>query len=101
MRLIQGIPLVWLAVGFGGQLCFSARFLFQWLISERRRKSVIPEAFWWFSVLGGLLLLAYALHRRDPVFTVGQLTGLLVYTRNLALIHRRRSATSRAHHSAK
>jgi lipid-A-disaccharide synthase-like uncharacterized protein len=75
----------WLAVGFGAQGLFSARFLLQWIHSERRRRSAIPKAFWHFSLVGGGLLLAYAVHKRDPVFIVGQATGILVYFRNLML----------------
>jgi lipid-A-disaccharide synthase-like uncharacterized protein len=78
----------WLWVGLAGQSLFFSRFLVQWLASERHRESVIPVAFWYFSLVGGLILLAYAIHQQDPVFTVGQLTGLVVYTRNLWLIHR-------------
>jgi lipid-A-disaccharide synthase-like uncharacterized protein len=77
---------LWLAVGFAGQALFSARFLVQWLASERRGRSVVPLAFWYFSVAGGVTLLAYALYRRDPVFIVGQLGGLAIYLRNLQLI---------------
>ena len=78
----------WLAIGFLGQACFSARFLVQWIASERRRKSVVPIYFWYFSVVGGVILLAYALHRMDPVFALGQAAGLIVYLRNLYLIGR-------------
>lgn len=77
----------WLGVGFLGQALFSARFLVQWLASERRRESVVPRAFWWFSIGGGCALFAYALWRQDPVFILGQGFGLLVYVRNLMLIH--------------
>ena len=80
----------WLAVGFLGQALFSARFLVQWLTSEKLRKSVIPTAFWYFSVAGGMTLLAYALHRRDPVFVVGQGAGLVIYFRNLQFLRRDR-----------
>ena len=80
----------WLAVGLLGQACFSARFLVQWIASERRRESVVPVYFWYFSVAGGLIMLAYAIYRVDPVFIVGQATGLVVYLRNLYLIARRR-----------
>ncbi|HEY0590837.1 MAG TPA: lipid-A-disaccharide synthase N-terminal domain-containing protein [Thermoanaerobaculia bacterium] len=76
----------WIAFGFLGQAAFSARFLVQWLWSEKRRESFIPIYFWYFSLLGGLILTIYAVHRRDPVFTVGQAFGLLVYIRNLMLI---------------
>ncbi len=81
---------LWLAVGFLGQALFSARFIVQWLVSEKRRKSVTPIAFWYFSLAGGVILLTYAIHRRDTVFIVGQATGLLVYVRNLMLILRPR-----------
>jgi lipid-A-disaccharide synthase-like uncharacterized protein len=77
---------LWLAIGFIGQGLFSARFLVQWLKSERVKRSVIPLAFWYFSVAGGATLLAYAIHRGDPVFIVGQAAGLFIYLRNLHLI---------------
>jgi lipid-A-disaccharide synthase-like uncharacterized protein len=75
----------WLAVGFGAQGLFSTRFLLQWIHSERLRRSAIPKAFWYISLVGGTLLLAYAVHKRDPVFIVGQASGILVYVRNLML----------------
>jgi lipid-A-disaccharide synthase-like uncharacterized protein len=80
---------VWLGIGLLGQALFSARFLVQWIATERRRRSVIPREFWYFSAGGGLTLLAYAIYRLDPVFIIGQAAGLLVYTRNLYFIHRR------------
>jgi len=86
------IPAAWLAVGFVGQALFSLRFIVQWIVSERERRSIIPIAFWYFSLAGGLTLLAYAIHRRDPVFIVGQAAGLIVYLRNLALVRRERRA---------
>ena len=79
---------LWLVVGFLGQGLFSARFIVQWLTSEKRGRSVTPIAFWYFSVAGGVILLAYAIHRHDKVFIVGQAAGLLVYVRNLMLILR-------------
>lgn len=82
----------WLAIGFLGQLLFSSRFLVQWFRSEQARKSLIPLEFWYFSIAGGATLLIYALHRGDPVFVVGQLSGLFIYSRNLALISRERRA---------
>jgi lipid-A-disaccharide synthase-like uncharacterized protein len=81
---------IWLAVGFLGQGLFSARFIVQWLKSEKLKKSVVPLAFWYFSLGGGLVLLAYAIHRTDPVFIVGQAAGVFIYLRNLHLIHRER-----------
>jgi lipid-A-disaccharide synthase-like uncharacterized protein len=83
---------IWLAIGFAGQALFSARFVVQWLVSERQGKSVIPLAFWLFSLAGGVALLAYAIHRMDPVIIAGQAGGLVVYARNLWLIHRERRA---------
>jgi lipid-A-disaccharide synthase-like uncharacterized protein len=79
---------LWLVLGFAGQIAFSGRFVVQWLASEREGRSVVPVAFWVLSVVGSLLLLAYAVHRRDPVFVVGQTTGVLIYLRNLHLIRR-------------
>jgi lipid-A-disaccharide synthase-like uncharacterized protein len=76
----------WIAIGFVGQACFSARFVLQWLASERARRSLIPRTFWYFSLLGGAVLLSYAIHKRDPVFIVGQSAGLFVYLRNLYLM---------------
>lgn len=81
-------PKFWLAIGFLGQVFFSLRFLVQWMASERRKKSTVPVAFWYCSLAGGSLLLAYAIHRLDPVFIVGQAGGLLIYIRNLVLIRR-------------
>ena len=77
---------MWLAVGFLGQGLFSLRFIVQWIHSERVRKSVIPVAFWYFSLAGGATLLAYAIYREDPVFIVGQGMGLIIYMRNLYFI---------------
>jgi lipid-A-disaccharide synthase-like uncharacterized protein len=79
---------VWLGVGLLGQAFFSARFLVQWIASERRQQSVVPVHFWYFSVGGGLTLLAYAIYRLDPVFILGQSAGLLVYARNLYFLRR-------------
>lgn len=79
---------LWLVIGFGGQALFSMRFIVQWLKSERVKKSVIPLAFWYFSLGGGVLLTAYAIHRGDPVFIVGQSLGLFIYLRNLWLIYK-------------
>lgn len=77
---------IWLLIGFLGQACFFARFFVQWLASERRKKSVFPVAFWHFSIIGGVILLFYALYRQDPVFILGQAIGLFIYFRNLYFI---------------
>ncbi len=86
----------WVIFGFMGQLSFSLRFLIQWIASERRKESVIPIAFWYFSLGGGLILLIYAIYRQDPVFILGQATGSMIYVRNLMLIYRKRRATAAA-----
>ncbi len=77
---------MWLVIGFCAQAMFSARFLVQWIATERAKKSVVPMAFWYLSVSGGALLLLYAIHRSDPVFIVGQAAGLFVYLRNIYII---------------
>ena len=84
--------MLWIAIGFLGQALFSARFIIQWLASEKARRSVVPKAFWYFSLAGSAVLLAYAIHRVDPVFILGQAAGFAIYLRNLWLIeieHRR------------
>ena len=85
---------LWLATGFGAQACFSARFLLQWLLSERARRSLMPIHFWYFSVAGAALLLAYAVHQRDPVISTGQLIGLGIYLRNLQFIRREQTGAN-------
>lgn len=84
----------WVVLGFVAQGLFTARFLVQWIASERARASVIPVSFWFFSVGGGALLLVYALYRKDPVFIAGQALGLFVYLRNLyfIVVHGRQTA---------
>jgi lipid-A-disaccharide synthase-like uncharacterized protein len=78
--------ITWLAIGFLAQLMFSMRFILQWLASERARRSIVPEAFWYFSFVGGAMLFAYAIYRMDPVFILGQGAGLLIYARNIHFI---------------
>lgn len=80
----------WVMVGLGGQLAFTARFLVQWIASERAGRSTVPVAFWYFSIIGGAVLLSYAIYRGDPVFILGQSMGLAIYSRNLFLIRRER-----------
>ena len=82
----------WVALGMAAQLLFTARFLVQWIASERAGRSVIPMAFWVFSIFGGLLLLVYALYRKDAVFIAGQAFGVFVYRRNLYFVMRERKA---------
>lgn len=76
----------WLILGFSGQGIFASRFIVQWIASEKAHKSVIPVIFWHLSLIGSVLLLAYAIHKRDSVFILGQASGFIVYTRNLYLI---------------
>ncbi len=78
----------WIAIGFLGQGLFFGRWVIQWVVSERSAESRVPIAFWYMSLIGGLITLAYAIYRRDPVFIAGQSVGALVYLRNLMLIYR-------------
>lgn len=85
---------IWLSVGFAGQACFFMRFFIQWISSERQKRSVIPIAFWYLSIAGGIILLTYAIYRRDPVFILGQSTGVIIYLRNLYFIRKEREKIS-------
>jgi lipid-A-disaccharide synthase-like uncharacterized protein len=87
---------VWLAIGLLGQGLFFGRFFVQWLASERKGASVVPVAFWYFSMGGGVILLLYAIHRHDLVIIVGQLGGLFIYARNIYFIHRKPRALAQA-----
>jgi len=86
---------LWMAVGFGGQFIFTARFLVQWVASEKKREPVVPLAFWWISLFGGLTLFCYAIHKLDPPFILGQGMGLVVYIRNLMLAAKARRRAAR------
>ncbi|KTD65808.1 lipid-A-disaccharide synthase N-terminal domain-containing protein [Legionella spiritensis] len=83
---------IWLGIGLLGQGIFSARFIVQWFVSEKEKRSVIPVAFWHLSLLGGVTLLMYAIYKQDPVFIIGQSTGVFIYARNLYLIYRERTS---------
>ena len=85
---------VWVVIGATGQVCFGLRMLVQWWASEKKGDSVVPVAFWYLSLVGSVMLLAYACWRLDPIFIAGQLLPLAVYVRNLMLIDRRRKASS-------
>lgn len=85
---------IWIIIGFLGQGMFFMRFFVQWIASEKEKKSVIPNSFWYFSIGGSLILLAYALWRQDPVIILGQTTGFLIYFRNLYLIHKKPKDTA-------
>lgn len=84
--------LIWVLVGLGGQLLFMTRFLIQWIATEKARKSVVPTSFWWFSIGGAAVLLAYAIYRQDPVFILGQSLGFFIYSRNLWFIYAEKRA---------
>lgn len=84
---------IWLCVGLLGQVAFMMRFVIQWITSERRGESVIPVAFWFFSLGGSLILLCYAIHIRSLPFVLGQSFGFVVYVRNLMLIHKKQAST--------
>jgi len=83
----------WICLGFIGQLLFGSRFIVQWIASEKRHESIIPHAFWYLSIGGSVILLSYAVYRGDPVFILGQCTGLFVYLRNLNLIYKKNMAS--------
>jgi len=85
---ITAIESTWLIVGFAGQTMFMMRFVFQWIYSERAKRSVVPEVFWYCSIAGGLTILIYAIHRADPVIIAGQATGVSIYSRNIYFIWR-------------
>ena len=91
---------MWTVIGFVAQGLFFGRFFVQWIASERKGESTVPVAFWFFSVLGGSMLLLYALHQRDPVFILGQAGGLVIYLRNLMLIYKKTPLSTRAKQSA-
>jgi len=78
----------WLVLGLIAQMLFGLRWIVQWLVSERRGESHVPEFFWWASLLGATMLLVYFIGRREPIGTLGQLAGWIVYVRNLYLIKR-------------
>ena len=82
----------WLLVGVGGQLLFAARFIVQWIASERAGRSTVPVAFWFFSIGGGLITLVYGIHRREPVIIMGQALSIFIYVRNLMLINKQKKA---------
>lgn len=83
---------LWLSIGLCGQIIFGSRFLLQWISSERAGKSYIPICFWYLSLLGSLLLLTYAIHTKDIVFTIGQTSGFLVYIRNIMLLKKKNTS---------
>lgn len=82
---------LWITIGLTAQVLFFLRFLIQWIVSERKKESVIPIQFWYLSIAGSLMLLMYSIWRKDPVFIVGQCMGSIIYVRNLLLIYKKQS----------
>jgi lipid-A-disaccharide synthase-like uncharacterized protein len=97
---ISTTELVWLFIGFAAQLMFSMRFILQWIASEKAKRSIVPEVFWYFSVAGGAMLFAYAIYRGDPVFILGQGMGLLIYVRNIHMIWREKAEKAEVERAA-
>ena len=81
----------WVLFGFFGQFVFAMRFIIQWIVSEKKKESIVPLSFWYLSLCGGVILLIYAIYKNDPVFMIGQATGLIVYARNLMLITKKKN----------
>ena len=90
LNSLSNIELIFLVIGFLGQGIFASRFIIQWLYSEKKGESSIPIVFWYLSIIGGAGLLTYAIFRKDPVIITGQLFGILIYSRNLILIYKRK-----------
>jgi lipid-A-disaccharide synthase-like uncharacterized protein len=85
---------LWIILGLIGQAMFTMRFYLQWIASEKKKESVIPVSFWYFSLGGGLILLSYAVHRMDPVFILAYLPGNFIYFRNLYFIHKKKKTSA-------
>ena len=83
---VSTTELVWIGIGFFAQAMFMMRFVIQWIATERVRRSIVPETFWYFSIAGGILLLAYSIYRVDPVYMLGQGLGIVIYARNLYFV---------------
>jgi lipid-A-disaccharide synthase-like uncharacterized protein len=98
LKITTWSSLVWIGIGFIGQFIFAGRMVLQWLTSERHRRSVVTESFWWFSLLGGVILFCYFVWRQDVVPILGQASGIVVYIRNIRLYkkHARRAARQQA-----
>jgi len=90
LNITSWTNLLWAGIGLLGQVAFFGRMFIQWVASERRKESVVPEAFWWLSLAGGVLLLTYFVWRQDPVGILGQASGIVIYARNIRLIHKKR-----------
>tara|TARA_B100001964_G_C13897783_1_gene450222 strand:+ start:345 stop:635 length:291 start_codon:yes stop_codon:yes gene_type:complete len=91
LESLTEIEIIFLIIGFLGQGIFASRFIVQWIYSEKKGESLIPVIFWYLSIFGGIGLLVYAVSRKDPVIITGQIFGILIYTRNLILIYRKKN----------
>jgi lipid-A-disaccharide synthase-like uncharacterized protein len=90
MEHMTTVDILWKVFGWSAQCVFAMRFIWQWIVSERRKEVVVPLGFWYLSIVGGLMLTVYTVCRtHDPVLITGQAAGLLIYTRNLILLRRR------------
>jgi lipid-A-disaccharide synthase-like uncharacterized protein len=96
LNITSWVGVVWLTIGLIGQVLFSGRMVLQWIASERRRRSIITESFWWFSLGGSLLLFSYFVWRQEPVGMLGQASGIVVYARNLRLIYKHKRRLQRS-----
>jgi lipid-A-disaccharide synthase-like uncharacterized protein len=100
LNVTSWLGVLWVAAGFGGQLAFSGRWLLQWFVSEKSKSSTVPVAFWWMSLVGSVILFAYFAWRQDLVGTLGQTSGVVIYARNIRLIHKQRRREARARRPA-
>jgi lipid-A-disaccharide synthase-like uncharacterized protein len=96
LNVTSWLGVIWVLAGFGGQLAFSGRWLLQWFISEQRKSSTVPVAFWWLSLVGSVILFAYFAWRQDLVGTLGQTSGVVIYARNIRLIAKQKRREARA-----
>lgn len=95
LNITSWVSIVWVGIGVLGQLAFSGRMVLQWIVSEKKRQSVITESFWWFSLFGAVTLFSYFVWRQDPVGILGQASGLVIYARNLRLIYKQKRRNTR------
>jgi lipid-A-disaccharide synthase-like uncharacterized protein len=95
LNITSWAGVVWVTIGFAGQIAFFGRMLVQWLVSEKQRQSVIPEVFWWLSLFGGVMLFVYFVWRQDIVGVLGQTSGVVIYGRNIRLIHKHKRREAR------
>lgn len=96
LNISSAAGIIWVIIGFAGQAAFFGRMFIQWLTSERRKESVIPEVFWWLSLIGGIMSFAYWGWRQDLIGVLGQTSGVVIYARNIRLIHKRKRRQERA-----